>query len=673
MRQQEELIRWSEYAAVLRHGWGGILLFSVVGCAAAFVATERQTPIYESAVELVVEQPFLQSGVAGGSTPFDSWDDTFVHTQKRVLQSDLLATKAVDIVLARIDASSEAEARPGPAAAATNAPGMFARLRALYHTPSGESMEHYVRNRSRDTLVAELSKGLTVSSTARTRIFDIEVRSPCPALAAAAARAVAQSYADYIAETFSSSAAQTFRLLKRQADEARESIERAAMQVLEFRKRSEVDSFAAAVSGVNSLGPEQTALIKEKLSGANADIGALRDDLLETEQNIESLSRRYKPKHPKIQELADRSRLLKRKIEELIERAFLEWERRHLEDQKQVEYSVLEQDMEATRRLHEALVEKMKQIDLSQEAPSALVRVLREPEVPLRPAYPNKARSVFLGGISGLLLGIVVAFLRAYSRSNLVSLSVQDADLPGPVIGRLPQITDKAELGAFLRGEDVSFPQVEQFKALRTNIEAISRPGSNIILITSPDRGDGKSTISVAIARSFAHLGRRVLLVDVDLRRGNLQAMFPLDFKGGMAELLAGDTSVEPVEVSSMLDFIPCGRHPKHPVELLDSAAMWDYFAKAAQEYHAIILDSPPVLPVTDAAVLARRADLRLLVVRSLQTHLDACRLAGQTLANLGCPVDGTILNGVKTAEASYHSYYRRYYGRSYEAEPKRQ
>ena len=164
-----------------------------------------------------------------------------------------------------------------------------------------------------------------------------------------------------------------------------------------------------------------------------------------------------------------------------------------MEEASQVEFSMLEQDLGATRHLHELLVEKMKEVDFSKEAPRATVRVLEEAKVPTAPSYPRPGRNVAMGGVSGLMVGIALAFLRAYARSGMVSLALPEDKLPAPVIGRLPLVRDGEVLGDILGGEATDSPQAEAFNALRTNVEAMMKPGANVLLITSPDRGDGKS------------------------------------------------------------------------------------------------------------------------------------------------------------------------------------
>jgi tyrosine-protein kinase Etk/Wzc len=140
-----------------------------------------------------------------------------------------------------------------------------------------------------------------------------------------------------------------------------------------------------------------------------------------------------------------------------------------------------------------------------------------------------------------------------------------------------------------------------------------------------------------------------------------------------MADYLAGDDSVEEERVGDNLNFMPRGRATDRAAELLATPRLREFLAKASASYDVVVLDSPPVLPVTDASLVARHAGVRLLVMRSQQTHLKAVRAAVRSLDGLGCAIHGAILNGVRSEESGYHGYdgQYRYYGPR-EARPRR-
>lgn len=673
MRNRDELIGIGEYANILRHSLLAVVAFGLAGCAAAYVVTVLKTPIYASSTELVVEQPQAAAVIGADMTPFKAWDDTFLHTQIRVLQSDLLLEQAIERILA--DAPTSTSTVATEIAQSPTGETQASRLPKWLQLILGRReryrvrLDQHVAERTPGELVVELSENLDVSPVSRTRVLSVLVRSPSPEFAAAAANAVGAAYADYVSGASASSAERMFKLLQEQAEETRESIKQTARQVIDFKKQSELTVLTSDESTMDALDEGQKAIVKERLAGADSRIVALREELAQNESDIDVLSSRYLPKHPEMQILQRKHDQLEKQIAALADHAWLQWQREHLKERTAVEYSMLEQDLEASRRLHELVVGKMKEIDFSKDSPGLSVRVLKQAEVEPKPAYPKPTINLVLGTACGLLVGFVLAFVRAFSRASLVSLAVEEDQLPAPLIGRLPHIADDKALRALLKQEDASSPAAEAVRVLRTTLQAKSDDGKNTILVTSPDRGDGKSTVSTALAQSFAKLGRKTLLVDVDLRRGELHKVLDLPAGKGLAERLNGDASVTPTQINENLAFLARGRSTENPSELLGSSAMETFAENMRSRYDVVILDSPPLLPVTDAALLARYARVRLMVVRSLKTHVEACRLSAAMLHNLGYEIDGIILNGIRANEASYSGYYHRYYYRGYDGE----
>ena len=466
---------------------------------------------------------------------------------------------------------------------------------------------------------------MSVNFLPRTRILTIHAKSIDANFSAAAANAVAAAYGEYVSATYASSAQRGFLLLQKQAEEASQSIQKLASSVLEFRKKSEVQAMVGHSSGEDALAVSDQQVVMDRLALGDARVVSLTDELSQVNQSIKGLSHRYRPGHPEMKELKTQQAYLKSQIDTLRGRIYDQWKRTHLEQQNSVEFSMLEQELEAMRRFHELLLAKMREIDFSRDSPGASIRVLRSARAPSNPSYPNKTINIIFGTVSGFVAGLLIAFLQAWSRSRLVSLSTPEDQFPAPLVGRLPHVPDVTTLGELLKGEDVSSQAAEAFKTLRTNVEAmLVASGDSNILITSPDRGDGKSTVSTALAQSFASLGRRTLLLDVDLRRGSLHQVLNTTQEHGLAEVLLGKANFEPTELSPNFSFLSCGHRVENPSELLASKAMKEVLLTAAREYDLVVLDSPPLLPVTDAALLARYAETRLMVLRSQRTHVEA-------------------------------------------------
>jgi capsular exopolysaccharide synthesis family protein len=661
-----EMISFREYGAILRRSWLVILFFAAVGLAAAYFVTGMKTPVYRSQTELALESVQPVRGLSSEVGAFKRWDDTFSHTQIQILRSDFLTRRAVSLLLDTL--RRPPEAKPASAAGATAVLDDMHGTTLILREESRSAIEEYVSGRDVVALSAELKSGIVVGLVPKTRVLRIQTRSACPHFAAAAANTLACAYSHYVSEASATSSERVFRLLQRQEQDVTEGIKTGSQQLLELKKRSEMAMLSERIR-TNDNESVSDAL-RDELAVGDPEISALTDELLTVQASTEDLSHRYKPEHPKIKELLAKGALIETQITRLKERVYAAWRRRHQEERNAIEYTTLEQDIAASRRLHELLLGKMKELDFSKQTSVASVRVLERAEPPSRPAYPNKALNVVLGALAGLMLGVFAAFVRAHGRTNLVSLAVPEDALPSAFIGRLPHIASAESLEAILGGRDSKTPAAEAIKTLRTSVEAMLKTAGNpVALITSPDRSDGKSTVSVALAQSFAALGRRVLLMDVDLRRGHLHTVLGVAATTpGLTDYLCGQDEAAPLEIAEGLHFFVCGTSTEQPSELLASARMASLMAEFAQAYDVVILDSPPLLPVTDASLLARYAGTRLMVVRSLRTHLEACRFAANILANLGCPVDGLVLNDVRAEESAYYGYYHRYYHRGYDS-----
>jgi tyrosine-protein kinase Etk/Wzc len=673
MTEQDSSLSLVDYLALLRQGFLISTLFALVGLFAAIVVTNRKEPVYETYVELVIGKQQAALLVPQELSPVRAWDTTFLETQIRVIKSDYLVARAIEILRSRL-ACDETAAAARDAAKPAHSSGTAPASRAI----GGERIDdprlcQFVKSHSATELAERLIDGLTVGAIANTRIITIRTRSPQPAFAAAAANCLAEAYTEYIAKTYSSSAETMFLALQKQADEAAKNIKSSSIALLSFKKRSELDSMTGGESGGGTQDMGHVESIKEQLALADPDISALRDDRVRLGQEIATLSKRYKPKHPEMQALLTKRDFLDAKIRQMQDGLYVQWNRKHMEEQSSVEYAILEQDLEATRRWHDLLASKLKEFDFSKDTPDASVQILKRAVVPQAPAYPKKAMNLALGTVSGLMLGMLIAFMQAQSRASLVTLGIAARDLPAPLIGHLPHVSTE-ELSAILLGQaKTASPAAEAFKTLRTVIETLLRKAATegageatsrlpVVLITSPERSDGKSTISLALARSFASLNRRVLLVDVDLRRGRLNETLHIDTQEGLSELLGGNNAVKPVDIGGNLSFLQRGGATHNPSELLAAKGTEDIIVRFAREFDVVILDSPPILPVTDAAIIARHAAVRLLVARSERTHIAACRQGATILRNLGSTIHGVILNDVKASPSRYYGSYQRGY-----------
>jgi polysaccharide biosynthesis transport protein len=291
---------------------------------------------------------------------------------------------------------------------------------------------------------------------------------------------------------------------------------------------------------------------------------------------------------------------------------------------------------------------------------SVRVRTLAVAEIPDKPSSPNIARNLAFGLILGLLLGIGAAVLRHVLDTKVRSEHDVRSLTDSPILGTVAFDQEVPRHPIILRDEPLAAPS-EAIRRLRTNLQFIDVANqSKSIVITSSLPAEGKSTIALNLAVSLADAGARIILVDADLRRPSLAEYVGIEGNVGLTTVLIGRAHVEDVVQplgTTTLDLLPCGRIPPNPSELLGSQAMAALLARLTATYDMVLLDSPPLLPVTDAAVLTNMAGGALVVVGADRIHRRQLQESLGLLQTAGAHILGLVLNKTERRESGTYSY----------------
>ena len=298
---------------------------------------------------------------------------------------------------------------------------------------------------------------------------------------------------------------------------------------------------------------------------------------------------------------------------------------------------------------------------------SATVSVAEEPEMPTAPVSPKSVRNVGLGLTIGLLLGIITAIVRDRMDNTVTDRTALAAATDSVPIGSIPydRKIDKAVTGPFRTS---TAPVAEAYREVRMNLRLLSVDNPpKVIVVTSAVAGEGKSTTALGLAQALAEQGHRVVVVDGDLRRPRLAVALGVVGAAVVSSVLAHEATLdEVVQPSEHEDVwvLVSGPVPPNPSELLGSAAARSMLADLRAAFDYVVIDSPPVLPVTDGAVLATEADGAILVTRHGATPKDDVAHAAAKLDTVGATLLGVVLTGVP------HSGRRDRYGYSYTSAP---
>jgi capsular exopolysaccharide synthesis family protein len=331
---------------------------------------------------------------------------------------------------------------------------------------------------------------------------------------------------------------------------------------------------------------------------------------------------------------------------------------------RQITLADLQRQVDVTQNVYTDLLQRSQQIEVGRVMALGNADIVEPASMPRLPVKPNVPLNLVLGVLLGLGLGIGVALVQDQLDDTLRDQSEAARLVEAPVLGAIPvfdQPSRRTPLPARL--EEAHTSGVEAYRALRYCLDFMTQgERGRVVLVTSPGPSEGKSTTVVNLARSVALTGRRVVLVDTDLRRSGLGRMLGVKVEKGITDVLKGEVTLAEAlhKCSDGLVFLGAGAQVSNPTELLDSGAMRDLIRELRQEADLIILDSPPVLAVADTLVLANLSDATLMVCVAGQSSRHDLQLARSLLARVGENVSGIVLN--KLGQKAGYGYQDRYH-----------
>jgi capsular exopolysaccharide synthesis family protein len=441
------------------------------------------------------------------------------------------------------------------------------------------------------------------------------------------------------------------------------------------------------------LGPEGLAqAIPTSLT--DSLLASLLEQLVLSEQKLVTLQKEHGPDHPEVLKCTASVEDLHRKISSRVDGIILGLEARvdsmkssldNLENEvgkaatndiatatQSRPYFEAKRDLESLQRFRQILDMKIAGEKIDVELPkTTMVEIVDTAKPGLKPVRPNKPLNIALGIIIGLVVGIGLAFFIEYLDTSVKTIDDVERSLQSPVLGVIPQNV------GLLADEGTESPHAEAYRVLRTNI-LFSRKDDklNTIAVVSAGAGEGKSTTVFNLASVFAQSGQRVLMVDSDLRRPTLHKMLKVTNNLGLTNyLLKQNTLEEVIQTTGVptLDFLPSGKLPSSSLGILSSAQMKDLIGELKQRYDFTFFDSPPIMGVSDASILASEVDMTLQVIQYRRYPQPMNIRAKQLIEKVGGNLVGIVLNNINMSQDEsyyyYSGYYHDYYYRSEETD----
>lgn len=453
-------------------------------------------------------------------------------------------------------------------------------------------------------------------------------------------------------------------------------------------------------------------LVQDTLPGfpdslRSADMVVLENNLAQLQQQEATLSVLYKPGWPDLERVQRQREEVERQLAEARNRAIkniendyraAESKEKTLEqafeaqtaesmklNQNSVQYNILKREVDTNKQLYDGFLQRLKEAGISAGLKSSNVHIVDTAQVPQAPESPDKPANIFYGLVAGFAGGVLLAFFIEHLDSSVKTPDDVDRFIKLPTLGVIP-LPDSVSphsalwlLGA--RGKSssgnsvelVTFQNVksqvsEAYRNARTSIllssGASRHPRS--LLVTSSLAGEGKTTTALNLSVTLCQAGEKVLLIDCDMRNPKVHTLLKLSASAGMSEYLSGNADLASVIQATAIPnlfVIPSGCIPPNPAELLSSERIRDILALSNGGFDHIVVDSPPVLSVSDPRILAPIVDGVILVIKGGETSKQAVQRSKRLLQEIHANIIGTLLNGVDVRSADYH-YYSRYYYR---------
>jgi tyrosine-protein kinase Etk/Wzc len=457
--------------------------------------------------------------------------------------------------------------------------------------------------------------------------------------------------------------------IDRKAAEAEKTLAFLDVQMPQFKKQlsqaEDVYNRYRNQQGTVSLDEEAKLIL-----GQTVD---LQSKLLEAQQKRRDLVSRFTPEHPSVKTLDTQISAWNQEIARLNDRI------RRLPTVQQ-DALRLERDVKVNNELYQQLRNSSLQLQLVREGKIGNVRVIDEATRPERPVSPNRLGILAVAGVLGLLGGAMLALARnAFFRGirNAQEIEAQTnlnvySTIPLSAIQEaLARKAHEKQPGLHLLANSApEDPAIESLRSLRTALQfAMLDAPSNRIIITGATPGVGKSFVSANFAVLLASTGKRVLLIDADLRKGHLNQYFGVPRARGLSELVVGSATAAEVVRKNLLtnlDLITTGMLPPNPAELMTSSTLAAALEHLSTQYDLVIIDTPPVLVAADTPSIAAQAGTLLLVARAGVTQMGELHECAKRLTHAGKNATGVLLNALDLTRRHYGSYAYKYGGYKY-------
>jgi capsular exopolysaccharide synthesis family protein len=734
--QRDDRKHLRDYFRILYKRKGLLLALMCIAFISSALLTFSKTPIYTASTMVLIEKNLDTNRIEGFGGYF-SWDPEFQATQFELIRSFNVAKRVVQRL--QLDSqyqeyffSQEEEGKTSSYRLLSSwlqevlgavedwlSPYLLPPERQQTQEAQGQDPGQTLQGPSVAEQIAQMIQAnLRVEPIRDTKIVHVLYSHKNPELAQKITDAVVQAYIDENLEIKSSTSHHTLQWMSQKTEEEKKKLEESENALQRYMREHDIvtvenrltvlperlaglskelseaetkeKELAASYQQIERAGKNYTSLESLPLFMGSSVLQTLRSQLLDSEQNLRSLSGRYGEKHPSLLKAQEEHELLQRAKRAEMDRIVISTKnsydlartkvrdiRKMLEETKAelldmnerfIQYTILQRDNDSNRAVYDALSSSIKKTDVTAQSMDVKIWVMKKAQLPQSPSHPNKQKELILGLLLGIVGGISVIFFLEYLDNSVHSGREIEERYNLTVLGTVENLSGKKHrIESYILEHPLS-PLAESYRLIRSGL-LLSTPEQppKIILITSMVQQEGKTTTAKNLAHSLAQNEKKVLLIDCDMRRPRQHSMFGLSNAYGLSNYLAGTVDPEQPLIQAIpespLFLISSGTIPPNPAELLSSQRMQLLLEEMRGQFDFILLDSPPVQQVTDSLMLGPLADGTIVVIRAGKTTYEMLDSGIKKLRESRSRILGLVLNRLKkkNADKGYYGYYSYY------------
>ncbi len=717
MNETEVNIR--DYLRILHKRRYTIYTFFIITFAIVIIGTIAITPKYTASIKLLIEKN--EPNPITGRYVYHEYNPEFLETQYQIIKSKSVLEKVVEILslddryksyfLKDLKKSSILEL-------------LFDFKKGLIKLIKFKKKDSLSENVMKDTNIKTdkdkiteiLSKHVELNPLRNSSIAKVSYTSKNPVLSKMIVNTLAEAYIEQILEMNMQSTNYSVKWMKEKADEERVKLESSEKRLQEYMKRNNIitienriavipeklSELSTQVTRAETKKKELEVLYNKtknlsnnpknsetlKFIASDPTIQSLRLQMLKARRYIAELSKKYGKKHPQMKKAIEDLKILNQKRKQEINRV-VKTQKNEYElalsneeslknlllktkgeairlNEKFIQYRILEREVGANRLLYDALIKKIKEKRVTEQSQRVNVLIVEKADTPEFPSSPKKLLNILLGTLVGLFGGVGLAFFVEYLDNTIKTPDDAEAKLNINVLGMIPYIEEKnKQLENMVLNEPASV-FAENIKTVRMSILLSSTESHpKKILVTSISPGEGKTTIATNIGSALAQSDYNVLIVDCDLRKPRIHKIFGSTNTSGISNYLTSTSDMDIIQRGPIekLSYISAGPVPPNPSELLTSERLRRLINSLSDKFDFIIIDSPPVLTVSDSLLLSRICDSTILVVKGGSTTYELAKRGIKSLQDHKSNIIGMLINAVNIRKSDYYYYsYQGYY-----------